>query len=125
MDEDAISIRPDVADTVPRDPRRGPDGRTMPRRLGIFTFLRSIPGLWAQFSEIPGEYWALDVNGEGFSTATVSCPCGGEPVIEVGAIEVCECERAFLFIGRAVHVANSPKDRQPETPRWQRIARSF
>lgn len=121
----ALTVRPEVLDTFSE--RRPVDrlNRTIPRRLGVFGFLRAIPGLWAQFKRIPGEFWAMDVDDDGYSVARVACPCREEPCVEVGTIEICVCERTFLFTGTGVYVANSPKDRQPEIPRWQRIARAL
>lgn len=78
---------------------------------------------------VPDEYWALDVNAEGYSVAIVSCPCGMTPQVEVGkVIEPCrryegdlrtwdpetdplECERAYSFTGSAVYVWNSQRSK--------------
>lgn len=97
-------------------------GRRQLRHRGAATFLRSIPHMMDQLSRIPSEFWALDVNDEGYSEAVVACPCGNTPHIEVGTMEQCSCPRIFFFGGPAVFVANSPKT---SVPRWQQIARSY
>lgn len=83
--------------------------RQVPRRFGIMVFLRAIPWSFRAFFPIPDEFWALDVNDDGYSAAVVACQCRRMPVIEVGMMEECVCGRMFLFTGRDVRVANSPK----------------
>lgn len=63
---------------------------------------------------IPGEYWTLDLDGDGFSVAVVACPCGQTPNVTAGSFAMCRCERAYLFTGADVSVLNSPKGRGSE-----------
>lgn len=108
--------RPDIAATVIE--RADFLGRRQPRRIGPLAFMRAIPGLRDQFSEVPPEYWAEDVTAEGmFSCAVVSCPCGQSPSVEIGTLGSCPgCPRIFYYTGRAVLVANSPKTHPRQAP---------
>lgn len=65
-----------------------------PQRLGWAAFLRAIPGLAAQLSEVPEAYVTRD--GSRF---TVRCPCGQTPAIEAEHSEVCVCGRVFVASG--------------------------
>lgn len=100
-------------------------GRKQPRRLGFPTLASPLMNGGMHPERIPDEYWALDVNDEGFSVAVVSCPCGMTPQIEVGLVIVpcriyegdlrswdpeadpLECQRGYSFTGEAVFVWNS------------------
>lgn len=100
---------------------------SVPRRLHFGSFCKAVPGLASNFSrKIPPEFWSLD--GE---SAVVACPCGEEPVIELGVATFCGgsdwidedrdrdderdgCGRAYLYDGQAVRVAFSPA--KPPTP---------
>lgn len=113
-DDTPLRARPDVADQIPSKKTRDLLGREQGRRIGWHWFFRALPGMFAQFSTIPGDFWAQDVNDDGFSEAVVSCPCGETPHIEVGCVEKCVCERWFFFAGPEVLVANSPA-RQAES----------
>lgn len=98
-------------------------GRPVPHRIGMLTWFHAIPGLAAQFTAIPEEYWAQDANDEGFTVAVVACPCGREPAPEAGQLVECGCHRFYLYTGRTVMVANGPKQRPK--PRWERIVDDF
>lgn len=101
-------VRPHVRDTLTADPHIDQAGWRHPRRLGMMTFMRSIPGLPSQFRPIPENFWSEDVNEEGFTEAIIACPCGEEPSVEVGSVVECKCERFFFNAGVKVLVANSP-----------------
>jgi hypothetical protein len=62
------------------------------------------------------EFWAQGADGDGNTVATVSCPCGREPVIEALGLGTCECDRAFFFTGEEVTVINSQKVRPADLP---------
>lgn len=85
-------------------------GRRQPRRLTVVGMLRALPQPEGGSKEVPGSYWTLDVNEDGFSEAVVSCPCGHEPHVELGGVSNCECERVYLFTGTELRVFNSPRD---------------
>jgi hypothetical protein len=77
-------------------------GRIVPHRVSWMTLGRAIPGLLERFRPIPADYYEdLD------DRALVHCPCGEEVSVRTGESEQCQCERIYLFAGRA-HVANSP-----------------
>lgn len=85
------------------------------RRLNVATFA-ALPGFWDQFTgPIPAEFWQQDVDDEG-DVAVIACPCKPEddPVVHLGSLKECACERVYAFTGRNVYVANSPKSR-PDT----------
>jgi hypothetical protein len=111
LTDPTLNIRPSIYDGL-GEPSRDRLGRRQPRKLSVFTFLRAIPGLAVQFRDIPEDFWALDVNDEGYSEAAISCPCGATPRVELGTLQECSCERFFLFVGTKVMVANSPASRQ-------------
>lgn len=98
-----LSIRPDYLQAHDDAPDK--IGRKIPRP---FSFLR----LLLQFTDkdwkpVPSEYWALDVNEDGFSIAVVSCLCGNTPRVEVlgPAVDCDGCHRFFYFGGDEVRVA--------------------
>lgn len=112
------------------DPDDGAQGRWM-------GFLRSVPGLMAQFQRVPAAYWTREVavddneqveNGgytEQVPVAVVKCPCGTDNIVETtqecaGTLKDGEpCKRFYLFIANRVYVTNSPLQRMAP---WQRIA---
>jgi hypothetical protein len=61
-------------------------GRKQLRRLG-YPALGSILAMTG-VERIPDEYWALDVDEDGYSVAIVSCPCGITPRIAAGLVIV-------------------------------------
>jgi hypothetical protein len=84
--------------------------------------------------EIPGGYWTLDVDDDGYTIAIVACPCGDSPQIPAGAGHCCQgdwcradeqrgvpepnyekCPRSYVFTGDSVWVAGSPIERQLQT----------
>lgn len=81
-------------------------GQRLPRRLGMLSFIESIPGFAAQFNrKVPASFWSLDDD-----SAVVACPCGGSPAIGPSRLTGCEpnCPRYYLFTGDVVWVAGSP-----------------
>lgn len=103
------------------DPDDGAQGRWM-------GFLRSVPGLMAQFQRVPAAYWIREVagdEGEQVPVAVVKCPCGTDNIVETtqecaGTLKGGEpCKRFYLFIANRVYVTNSPLQRMAP---WQRIA---
>lgn len=81
------------------DDQRDRLGRKSPRR---FSFLRLMTRWTSRdWTPVPGDYWAVDVNGEGYSVAVVSCLCKSTPRVELLAPAVeCEgCDRLFYFGG--------------------------
>lgn len=84
--------------------------------------------------EIPGDYWTMDVDDDGYTIAFVACPCGRSPAIPAGGSRSCRgnwcradeedgvpepdyeaCPRSYIFTGDSVYVAGSPVERQPQT----------
>lgn len=59
--------------------------------------------------EIPGEYWSQSDIG----AAIVACPCRLEPEVELGVPRICDCGRGYLYTGKTVLVAFSPKATLP------------
>lgn len=92
------------ADGKPRDWL----GKVVPHRLSFLSAARSVAGLADQFVEIPAEFWSEDIEEER-RVALVSCPCGETPAAAVGVLEACACHRYYLYTGKAVRVANRPK----------------
>lgn len=90
---------------VDRDPSAVYDtlGRKQPRRgLGFMAYARGIPGFAARFDrEVPAEFVRRGPKGG----VIVACPCGQRPLVGPLLVVVCECERAFVFTGRATLVA--------------------
>jgi hypothetical protein len=96
-----------------------------PKHLSFLACATAVPGLASIFSrKIPPEFWSQDG-----SAAVIACPCGGEPVSELGVATFCGasdwidedrerdnerdgCGRAYLYDGQVVRVAFSP----PRTP---------
>lgn len=125
-DETALVIRDVIAEGIAPSPDIDLTGRQVPRRhLGMMTFLRVFPACAVQFDQIPGEFWTQDLGDDGYTEAVIACPCGMQPRVEIGCMEICACERAFLYAGTAVLVANSPKAKRPQEPLWQSIARQW
>jgi hypothetical protein len=79
-------------------------GRRLPWRLSAIKMLaRWTDRAW---KAVPSEFWALDLNAEGYSEAVISCVCGSTPHVEVLCHEKCPgCYRWFLFGGDRVLVA--------------------
>lgn len=81
------------------------------RPLTASTFLRSIPGLAAQFRAIPEGSYQHDSG-----LATVLCPCGARPSVSDGAMHKCDCGRVFLHAARKVYIAPVTKPTPQEAP---------
>lgn len=65
------------------------------------------PSLSVPFTkEIPGEFWAQTAEG----LAEVACPCGQAPKLHFAIPARCDCDRAFLYAGKAVFVAEFEAD---------------
>lgn len=118
--EQRINWRPERLESITPVDRIG---RPVLHQIGMLTWFHAIPGLAAQYTTIPEEYWAQDANDEGYTVAVVACPCRREPAPEAGQLVECECHRFYLFTGRSVMVANGPKQRPK--PRWERIVDDF
>lgn len=71
--------------------------------------MRQAAALGIPLDKVPGAYWSLDVDDEGFSVAEVACPCGETPRVDAGGLHACECERGYFFTGEDVWVVNSQK----------------
>jgi hypothetical protein len=81
--------------------------------LGLEFLLRSAR---AVVKEVPGEFWALDVEGDS-SIAAVTCVCGEVPHVRVGLTETCACGRVFWFaFDRLVAVRIEGPKHDPPTP---------
>lgn len=86
----------------------------MEGKLGPLGFVQI---LWTSFpwfaqaftTVVPDAYVAEDLNIEGYSAATVSCPCGEPHEIEIGTVLSPECGRAFAWFGGHVLVASVKK----------------
>jgi hypothetical protein len=89
-----------------------------PRRLSALALLLSVPSVARAFKAIPWAYWTREVGQtqehDGSFTevavARVRCPCGQEPLVELGQLTECGCERFFAFGGRQVLSANPPTE---------------
>src|SRR4051812_37320745 len=105
-----VTIRDEVYGSIQRPVDRL--GRPQPRILGAIGILAvGVASGGTPPSEVPSDFWRMDVSEEGFSVAVIACPCGSEPVVEVGCLQSCECERYFYFAIDKVLVFNSPKTR--------------
>lgn len=97
-----IIARPEYVGALMDDTDR--QGRKLPKRLGAITMLSR----WTrqEWKRVPDEFYAVDVNDEGYSQAVISCVCGATPHVEVLMHEKCPgCYRWFLFGGDRVLVA--------------------
>jgi hypothetical protein len=78
-----------------------------------FSHVANLPAMVAPFSiVIPGNFWLHVAADE----VEVACPCGSEPRMHSGVPVVCsgeECPRAYLYTGREVLVAFSPRGTEP------------
>lgn len=110
---DPAAVRPDplpphivarkeyIGALVPDEDRLG---RKHPRMMSAIKMLARWMG--QAWKPVPDEFWALDLNGDGFSEAVISCVCGATPHVEVLCHEKCPgCYRWFLFAGDRVLVA--------------------
>lgn len=91
-------------------------GRVQLHSFGLATWIKALVlPLGIPFSLIPGEFWSLDTDDDGFTTAVIACPCSKSPAVNAGTWITCECERAYAFTGTEVYVINSQKGREPES----------
>lgn len=86
----------------------------MERMLSPIGFLQiiwtSLPWFARAFTTVvPDSYVAEDLNSDGYSAATVSCPCGESHEVEIGTVVSTDCDRAFAWFGESVVVANQKK----------------
>lgn len=96
--------------------------------------LKKIAAWGIPVQEIPGSYWTLDVDDDGYTIAVIACPCGHSPQVYMAASRMCrgdwcradeergipepkydECPRSYVFTGDSVWVAGSPIERQLQT----------
>lgn len=91
-------------------------GRKNLHSFGLATWIKALVlPLGIPFNVIPGEFWSLDTDAEGFTTAVVACPCGESPSVNAGTWVTCACERAYAYTGTEVYVINSQRGRvEPE-----------
>jgi hypothetical protein len=98
--ESVWPIHPDPAasyDTV---------GRRQLHRLNFVHYARVVPGLAAQFTgRVPDDFVArIDEDH-----VDIACPCGATPRCELLVPKPCACERTFVWDGKVVRVAGSPR----------------
>lgn len=96
-------------------------GRIIPSRVNWLKLIRAVPQLVAGPERafrrtVPQSFWTLDTDDEGAAVALVSCPCGETPEVPISRVVECQCERFYFALVSRVLVANSPQDREPETP---------
>lgn len=93
-------------------------GRVQLHSLGLATWVKAmVMPLGIPFEKIPGEFWTLDTDEDGFTTAVVACPCQETPTTNAGTWTTCACERAYAFTGTEVYVINSKSSKaKPEVP---------
>lgn len=103
-----IVARPDVVKSYLRE--RDIQGTPGFKKVGLPMCAHGLSGFMAQWTPIPGDFWAQILNEDGFTAAKVACPCGEEPEVEVGLSLTCGCERTFWFNFTDVLVANSPAE---------------
>lgn len=89
----------------------------MEGKLGPLGFLQivwtSLPWFAQGFNTVvPDAYVAEDLNADGYSAVTVSCPCGEPHEIEIGTVLSPDCGRGFAWFGEHVLVANSKESAQ-------------
>jgi hypothetical protein len=86
--------------------------RRAPRHTN-FSHVTNLPALVAPFQiVVPGNFWAHT----GPDEVEVSCPCGEIPRMSSGVPLVCggpDCPRAYLYTGKDVLVAFSPRGTEP------------
>jgi hypothetical protein len=124
MDE-SIVFDPSVVTSFGPDAPTDLIGRRQFRRLGVMSFMRSIPSFAAQWSRIPADYWQQDLGPDGYTVAVVACPCGEDARVQVGLSLEHACDRFYFFTGDEVRVANSPRrEPVPDAPDLQTPAAS-
>lgn len=96
-----IIARPEyIAALVPDEDRLG---RKLPRMMSALKMLSRWRPANDPWKRVPDEFWAVDVNADGYSEAVISCVCGATPHVEVLMHEKCPgCYRWFLFGGDRV-----------------------
>jgi hypothetical protein len=78
-------------------------------------FWTSLPWFAGAFDKVvPDPYIAVDLNADGYTAATIACPCGDSHEVEIGTIASGDCGRVFAWFGERVLVASS-KDWLQET----------
>lgn len=140
LDED-ITLRRD-ASAERRGQRvydRASNGRAEPRddRMGVVDIddhragtwmwmFKAFPAMMAELDRVPETHWSSEFAGDGeeqVQLASVRCPCGETPLVELHQMRPCACERQFLYLKPdGLYVANSPKRRRAQKPRWEEIA---
>lgn len=66
----------------------------------------SLPWVAQVFAKtVPESYVAVDLNADGYTAATVTCPCGTLHEVEIGTVMDGGCGRFFAWFGKEVHVA--------------------
>lgn len=89
--------------------------RRAPRKLSFMRLMTRFTR--RDWKPVPGQYYALDVNDEGYSIAVVSCLCGSTPRVELLAVATkCDgCDRYFYFGGdRLLSIRAQDGDAHPE-----------
>ena len=66
--------------------------------------------------QVPDQFFSFDTDADGYPVAVVACPCGETPEVPISRCVECECGRFYFGVGARVLVANSPQDREAETP---------
>lgn len=78
-------------------------GSVIPHTLGMAAFMRAVPILKEAFrTSVPESKWNEDVEEDTY-LAQVDCPCGEKPIVELGDIKECVCERFYYFGGTPTH----------------------
>lgn len=85
------------------------EGHPMPINFAHVA-LTSIPWMAQQFDRsVPDEYVSVDLNADGYSAASVACPCGEVHEIEIGTMLAAPCSRGFYWFGQGVRVGGGPQ----------------
>jgi hypothetical protein len=91
--------------------------------MNLVTFTRSEFGpilASALSKEVPGEMLSADTAEDGTPVWCIPCPCGEQPEVKLGQIEVCGCGRYFANYGEKVKVykpsdeASAEVSKEPE-----------
>jgi hypothetical protein len=106
--DETTKIRWWRADSI--NPPEDHGGKRLLRRFGLPVLMQHMVTQGIPVDEVPGDYWKTGLTDDGYEMATVTCPCGEAPMVEVGSLTGCPgCERFYIFTGGRMAVANSPK----------------
>jgi hypothetical protein len=101
-----LKLRPAIETAL----RARADPDRSPHQLTGFTTVQVALGAGIKLRQVPRKAWKRGEDGDGYTIATVTCACGGEPTAYIAeAPTKCPgCERWFFYDSSDVWALNSP-----------------